>query len=625
MRGRLCAALVTAGIVFGGSPAQAQDPSGFETQLGAEGVSEPAAPECRLSSGTLRCLITGVDPGSARCNAGGAVTEVELPSEGRARRAVQCVDEGSHEYGVLGPKGTWRRAGFTCARVALGSGIALVSRLVCSSPGGYEFSVDGLGRIRTPSDPRRTWLALGDSYASGEGIPGTDIGRSASGDDCARATGRGTNAQAWAVGAYELMPKRFGFGRQDFVACSGAKTDEIASQIDEAGAAAGSSSWDMVTLGIGGNSIRFSDVLYGCLDVPNHWDEFLVENEGCNESEDRLKARVDMLAGKRDRKRGEYDGNTTLPEVLEKVARVVKPGGDVWVTGYPQLIEEQGRWDAWRRTLLPSCEGILGSDVQTLRGTTGYLNQAIGNAVLDADARFRGNRVRFHFVDIAGNPYEKTKEPDERHALCAGTPWLNGFTTGLRSGDFRLRRSFHPKQEGHSATAVVVAARIENETRFDDVPDTKPLSVSEDQPLQVLTPEGLPPIRLGMTVDEAERAAGVSLERGEFCAAPPGQSDGYYLTTPNERVEVVGVSPNADIATARGVRNGDSLDKVFSVYGDEARRIPGSEETSQGPDAIWTPRGSANGIVFWADTEGEINTMAAGPVKSLEDTVEFCA
>jgi len=47
----------------------------------------------------------------------------------------------------------------------------------------------------------RAWLALGDSYASGEGIPGTNDVESAEthqGRDCRRATGEGTDANFYA-------------------------------------------------------------------------------------------------------------------------------------------------------------------------------------------------------------------------------------------------------------------------------------------------------------------------------------------------------------------------------------------------------------------------------------------
>lgn len=463
---------VAAGIALGASSvAAAQDPVGFEAPLGAEGVAEPVTPECSLSKGTLACAVYGVEPPSdAECSAGGAIAELRLGGAGRAKRGFVCVDEGFHDWGVLSAGQAWRRSGFDCDHRWSGSGIGRVGRLVCSNAGGYEFAVDGLGRINTPSGPQRAWLALGDSYSSGEGIPGTEPGQTAQGRDCARATGHRTNAKAWSVGAYEEVRKRFGFGRIAFVACTNAITDEIESQIDEAATSSGT--WDMVTLGIGGNNIRFRDVLFGCLDIPNNWDEFDL-TPGCDADPARLRARIDMLTGNKDRKKGEYDGDVTLPQVLDQVADVVDPGGDVVVAGYPQLVEEVDRWDGWRRRYIGNCEGIRSYDVGGLRGVTGYLNEQIAGAVHEADARHKDQGVRFHFVDIANDPYEYSDDPGARHALCTRTPWLNGQTTGIGSGDLRLQRSFHPMQVGHTNTARVVARLLREKVRFGDAADTE--------------------------------------------------------------------------------------------------------------------------------------------------------
>lgn len=472
MRRRVGVALVTAGIALGGAgAAAAQQPVGFEAPLGAEGLAEPAVPECSHSDGVLRCAVYGAEPPrGAGCSAGGAVTEVRLGAAGRAQRGVACVDEGFHDWGVLSAGEAWRRSGLSCAQRGEGGG-AGPSRLVCSNAGGYEFSIDGSGRIDTPAGPQRAWLALGDSYASGEGIPGTEPGQTAQGRDCRRATGRGTNAKAWSAGAYDEVRGTSGFGRIAFVACTGAITDEIDSQIEEAAAGSETGTWDLVTLGIGGNNIRFSDVLFGCLDIPNGWDEFDL-TPGCDADPARLRARVDMLTGRKDRKKGEYSGDVTLPEVLAKVAEVVDPGGDVVVAGYPQLVEEVNRWDGWRRRLIGNCEGIRSYDVGGLRGVTGYLNAQIAGAVQRADARYKSEGVRFHFVDIARDPYEYSDDPGARHALCARMPWLNGQTIGLSSGDVRLQRSFHPMQVGHTNTARVVAALVRDKVVFGDVADT---------------------------------------------------------------------------------------------------------------------------------------------------------
>ncbi len=322
----------------------------------------------------------------------------------------------------------------------------------------------------------RAWLALGDSYASGEGIPGTvpesrqapGGGRGSQGRHCERATGEGTDATAWAVGAYDATRAELGVDEIAFVACTGAISDEIAGQIGEAQDSLDRDRWDIVTLGIGGNNIRFAEILKGCLDVANAWDVFDL-TPGCDVTEQQLERRVDMLVGTRDIDRREYAGRSALPEVLDTVAAYVVSGGDVIVTGYPHLIEEVDRWSGWRQRVMGHCAGIKDYDIGMLRSATGYLNEQLGRAVLDADRRHRDDGVRFHFVDISQDPYEYSDDAGSRHGLCSDDPWLNGVTTGIASGDWwELDRSFHPRQEGHTNTARVVATLLHNEITFDD-------------------------------------------------------------------------------------------------------------------------------------------------------------
>lgn len=308
----------------------------------------------------------------------------------------------------------------------------------------------------------RAWLALGDSYSSGEGIPGTvDVGpaQQHQGRNCQRASGDGTSATAWSVSAYNAVAGDLGFEDMAFVACTGAVTNELASQIGEAQERTGRRKWDVVTLSVGGNDIGFADVLLGCLDANSlPWGAFDL-TPGCDVDEPTLRSRVDQL-------------RRSLGSAYDLVASKVTPGGDVVVAGYPHLIEEVARWDRWRRGAIGNCEGIQSYDVGLLRSVTGYLNQQIALAVADADARHQGSGVRFHFLDISLDPYEYSDDPGARHALCSRDPWLNGQTTGVSDGDFRLDRSFHPTQVGHDNTGRVLATFLRGNAVFDDAPDS---------------------------------------------------------------------------------------------------------------------------------------------------------
>lgn len=325
------------------------------------------------------------------------------------------------------------------------------------------------------------WAAIGDSYSSGEGIPGTSTKRDWHGHNCQRADGDGTNALAWGPGAQRQVANDIGVKTFAFTACTGAITDAAQDQLDEAEARhPGTSLWDIVTFSFGGNNIGFADIIKGCLDV-NGWGIFDL-TPGCDISEQALRDRIDMLVGSRPIGPG-YTGRVTLPALYDAVAARVRPGGDVIVLGYPQVVEEVARWDRWRRNVIGNCEGIQGYDVGMLRSAAGYLNQQIALAVQAANQRHAAEGVRFTFDDIATKVYETGDASDERHGLCTKTPWINGQTIGLKNGDLNNgHRSFHPTQEGHSATASDLAQVLRYDVHFDDAPTTTTTATRSQDP-----------------------------------------------------------------------------------------------------------------------------------------------
>jgi lysophospholipase L1-like esterase len=375
------------------------------------------------------------------------------------------------------------------------------------------------GNDLASAEDGNTWLALGDSYSSGEGIPGTvDVAAAEQyqGQNCQRATGQGTDAKAWAVKAQQELPQ---FSTVTLVACTGALSTHLASQISEAQARTGQRTWDLVTFSAGGNDIGFADVLTACLDLNSAWGFFDL-TPGCDISEADIRARIGSL-------------RVQLDSVYDTVAQSVNPGGDVIVAGYPHLIEEYTRWSDWQGTV-GACHGIQSYDVGMLRSATGYLNQQIALAVADADQRHQGDGVRFHFLDISQDPYEWSDDPGSRHGLCSQDPWLNGQTTSVESGDFRILRSFHPTQTGHDNTGRVLAEMIRRDVTFDDAP-----------PPPTVPPPACPP-NIGAELPRYVYAAmcigdwAVVLESG--CAS--GHSNGWIFRADQGNWQQVG-SPQA--------------------------------------------------------------------------------
>lgn len=438
----------------------------------------------------------------------------------------------------------------------------------------------------------RSWLAMGDSYSSGEGIPGTvpegqdgvNGGSNGQGRDCRRATGEGTEATAWAVGAFDEVAEGMGLGDLDFVACTGATIDEARDQIAEATAATGRDRWDLVTFSFGGNNIGFGDVLHGCLDIARGgWGQFDL-TPGCDINERRLRRRIDMLSGRIPIEEGEYQGSTSLRSLLALLAtNQVTPGGDVVVVGYPQLIEETGRWPLWRQ-VTGMCERVFGFNVAMLRSVTGYLNEQIALVVEDADRLYRDQGVRFHFLDISEDPYEYSDNPGDRHGLCAEDPWLNGLTASLTDGDFRLGNSFHPEQFGHTNTARVLAAYLRANVVFDDISPTLGLAWWPD--LRGIGEVRPSEIWLGGTA--AGTVDDITWDSwGE--AQATGTGTGYYVG-PGEFGADASAEPAVIVASDLGDCDGQLAYRRLNWY------FPGQGQTS-GMNTNLTPEDLCSGLI----------------------------
>jgi hypothetical protein len=108
--------------------------------------------------------------------------------------------------------------------------------------------------------PRLNYVALGDSYSSGEGNPPYSADSGSKGDYCHR------SAQAYP----EVLSSQLPNSQLRFYACSGATTSHILTdrrytenaQIGRSGV---DRSANLVTITLGGNDAGFSDVLSACI------------------------------------------------------------------------------------------------------------------------------------------------------------------------------------------------------------------------------------------------------------------------------------------------------------------------------------------------------------------------
>jgi hypothetical protein len=302
-----------------------------------------------------------------------------------------------------------------------------------------------------------TWLAAGDSYAAGAGLPNTT-------SPCAQGTGNKGRSSTWAVvAANDLRKAGYAIGTRapDLVACTGAISDEFFHA--HTGTVSGllgdqhplqwnpkMGRFDLVTFSFGGNDIGFESIIQHCLD-----------HQGCP-SDQAVRQKIHLLGST-----GVYKGKELIPSYptfLRHVAEsAVVKGGNVVVMGYPEIVENPSLWSSDSS----SCAGLSVSQVNTLRGWAGDLNATIGYAVSQANKQ-APNGVHFTFIDVVtGQPQSKSAislddpnlfEPssESHHELCStgGEPWLNGL---LRS---ELSRSFHPTQAGEIAMGNLAAEVI---------------------------------------------------------------------------------------------------------------------------------------------------------------------
>lgn len=284
--------------------------------------------------------------------------------------------------------------------------------------------VGGLTPRRAPRTPRPEpvlpvppepldYVALGDSYSSGEGVPPFDAGTDTPENRCHRSTA--AYSRRLDLPGYRL--------RRSFFACSGAITDNVG-RLDAASGQIGGAvqypsetavqfgrlnaeQWgatDMVTLTIGGNDAQFSSVLSQCLVFNCH-------------------------RGRRARRIVSRIAREVPPKLASTYAGVgrVAPNATVFVLGYPQLFPDRPR------ARCPIGKRVVSRPKQIfLRKRGERLNRAIRRKAAEAG---------FHYVDV--------ERAFRGHEPCGRkSEWIHAIV--LRGG---IAFSFHPNRAGQGAYA----------------------------------------------------------------------------------------------------------------------------------------------------------------------------
>jgi lysophospholipase L1-like esterase len=285
--------------------------------------------------------------------------------------------------------------------------------------------VPDLGEPQTTSlmtwDPALgTYVALGDSFSSGEGNPPFDTTPSDTNTDGCHRSYLAYPHVAW---AHTLaIPTNAAYW-----ACSGAPVSSLTGPFkgERAQLSHVNSSTTLVTLTLGGNDAYFDGVLTTCVAVPcaKLWDK-------------KVSDQITLL--------GTHSAPGSLYQAYRKVKTAAAPNARVLVLGYPRFFPVNG-------------SGGLGCSL-VLNGDERWINQKLH----DVDAVIRESAA------AAGVEYVDTEDAFNGHELCSG----NGTPTAVNSARLPKEYSFHPNALGHQLLALAVETKLTNPagTYFDILP-----------------------------------------------------------------------------------------------------------------------------------------------------------
>lgn len=305
-----------------------------------------------------------------------------------------------------------------------------------ASYGNVDVSFDAVA-FSPSAKPAVAYVALGDSYQSGEGLSpyyeNSDVGGGkARTDACHRSSGAYGPGVFTDLGALSTGTKHF-----QFSACSGAVIDNLLTTSRFAEAPQLSQGWldentTHVSVGIGGNDARFSTIIQACA----------TSFTSCTSSNYRLGNDPEPLV-------------TYEPKVIDRLSerlqalyaaiRTAAPNAKVLVVGYPRVIAlANRRSDA-------VCSLLLQEHIQFFSDMGLRLNAII---------KTRATAAGFKYVDpvstFAGPPSHEACTSD------ASLEWINGTiaradtgSSGLL-GDIPGPGSFHPNVNGHGTIRRLV-------------------------------------------------------------------------------------------------------------------------------------------------------------------------
>jgi lysophospholipase L1-like esterase len=258
------------------------------------------------------------------------------------------------------------------------------------------------------------YVALGDSYSSGEGAddyqPGTDVDT----NRCHR------SANAYGQQVYDGGNFAGGFS---FGACSGGVVEDYfgpnqQNQGEQAQRDLITEDTSLITVSMGGNDFGFADVLSHCMFHRCANDTYLAE----------LQDRIAAEAGQ-------------LVEMYRDMRERAGDDARIVVVGYPHLFDVDGNHG------LSLSSPITAAERRFLNNMSDMANQAIRESIANADAGIE-------FVDI--------RDAYAGHEIGSDAPWIHDLSLHWDWGNTGPNpSSFHPTPAGQDAIRDAVNQQID--------------------------------------------------------------------------------------------------------------------------------------------------------------------
>lgn len=146
----------------------------------------------------------------------------------------------------------------------------------------------------------------------------------------------------------------------------------------------------------------------------------------------------------------------------------------------------------------------------------------------------------------------------------------------------------------------------------------------------VLTPDGIGPLKIGMTKDEVIAAAGdtrtpnaAGIPGGGCTEFPPQRApDGLWVMIEGGKLTRITIGEMSTLKTDKGLGLGDTADAVKTAYGAEAKASPHKYQDAPAEYVTWWKGGpraepyvqdeTARGLVYEIDGTGKVGAIHAG-------------